>query len=363
MKSHADLSVAVVICAYTEDRWNLMMSAITSVLQQTRRAAEVILVIDHNSSLLSKASFEVPRATVIANGNEKGLSGARNAGVAAATADIVAFLDDDAFAAPNWLAALVEPYSDPGIVGVGGHVTPVWFSGRPGWFPSEFDWVVGCTHRGMPVARSPVRNFVGANMSIRRGVLIEAGGFDVNLGRVAGRPSGCEETELCIRVHKRHPDGVLLYEPAARVRHHVPDTRSTWQYFRSRCFAEGMSKAIVCRLAGPTQALSAEKQYLRSVVPRGLIRALGSALRGDRSAALTVVALCAGVVVTAVGYLIGSVRLRRSSLTRHESPTFGRPADTTTRPSIRQLGFTCPSHAAYLSPTEYESHQPTGESR
>ena len=74
----------------------------------------------------------------------------RNAGVAAATFEIVAFLDDATVAAHDWLAALLAAYADPHVLGVGGRVVPVWRTERPGLFPSEFDGVVGCSNRGMP---------------------------------------------------------------------------------------------------------------------------------------------------------------------------------------------------------------------
>src|SRR4029453_16604472 len=91
----------------------------------------------------------------------------------------------------------------------------------------------------------PIRNFMGANMSFRRDALVDVGGFSTGLGRVGSTPLGCEETELCIRLASPHREGVLLYEPQALVRHHVPSSRATWGYFRSRCYHEGLSKAEV----------------------------------------------------------------------------------------------------------------------
>jgi hypothetical protein len=50
--------------------------------------------------------------------------------------------------------------------------------GRPGWFPPEFGWVVGCSYRGTPAERTMVRHFIGGNMSLRRRLVVECGGFD-----------------------------------------------------------------------------------------------------------------------------------------------------------------------------------------
>jgi hypothetical protein len=159
--STPDPSVTVVICAHTEDRWDDLVAAVMSVKQQTRRPAEIVLVIDHNPKLERRSTFELPGLKVIPNDNEKGLPGCRNAGIAAATAEIVAFLDDETVATRNWLAALVAPYADPHVLGVGGQAVPVWQAGRPGWFPPEFNWVVGCSYRGMPAERTLVHHFIG----------------------------------------------------------------------------------------------------------------------------------------------------------------------------------------------------------
>jgi glycosyltransferase involved in cell wall biosynthesis len=209
----------VVICADTEDRWDDLVAAVTSVKQQTRRPAEIVLVIDHNPKLQRRSTFELPGVKVIPNDNEKGLPGCRNAGIAAATAGIVAFLDDETVAAHNWLAALVAPYADPHVLGVGGQVVPVWQPGRPGWFPPEFDWVVGCSYRGMPAERTLVYHFIGGNMSLRRRLLVECGGFDAALSGISTRRLACEETKICVRLERRHPDGVYLCEPKALVRY------------------------------------------------------------------------------------------------------------------------------------------------
>src|SRR5206468_270211 len=155
----------------------------------------------------------------------------------------IAFLDDDAVAAPNWLEAIERAFRQEAVLGVGGAVEPLWLAARPRWFPGEFDWVVGCTYRGLPRQRAPVRNLIGANMSFRRRVFEEAGGFRTELGREASIPAGCEETELCIRVRRRWPDRKLLYDPAVRVTHRVPPERGRLAYFLSRCYAEGRSKA------------------------------------------------------------------------------------------------------------------------
>src|SRR5690606_5178317 len=153
------VNTSVVICVYTEERWEDIRQAVESVERQTRPPHELILVVDHNPDLHLKLKRAYPDAIVVANSHEQGLSGGKNTGVAAANGEIVAFLDDDAVADPGWLEALEEGFQDPGVVGVGGRTDPIWASGRrPRWFPHEFDWTVGCTYRGMPEVKAPIRN-------------------------------------------------------------------------------------------------------------------------------------------------------------------------------------------------------------
>ncbi len=305
------VTVSVVICAYTQERWDDLVAAIGSVRRQTLPPLETVVVIDHNERLLGRARRELP-GKVIANAEDRGLSGSRNTGVAAALGAVVAFLDDDAIAQPTWLEHLVAPYDDPKVLGVGGTIEALWLSGRPSAFPTEFEWVVGCTYRGIPERLSPVRNMLGANMSIRREVFDAVGGFRHGIGRIGKRPVGCEETELCIRARQRNANAVFLFEPRARVRHRVPAERASWSYFRSRCYAEGLSKARVSRYAGPRDGLASERTYASRTLPRGVAAGLADAvLRRDLSGVGRAAAIIAGLAVTTTGYVAGRIGNRR----------------------------------------------------
>ncbi|GLW99713.1 glycosyltransferase family 2 protein [Microtetraspora sp. NBRC 16547] len=301
-------ALSVVICCYTTDRWFLLERSIAALRAQQVPPAEIIVVVDHCPELTDLVRLHYSEIVIVNNQEEKGLSGARNTGVAVARGDIVGFIDDDAAAEPDWTVNLLAAYADPKVLGVGGLVTAQWETRRPTWFPPEFDWVVGCSYRGLPQRRAPVRNFIGANMSFRREVLNESGGFRDGLGRIDDRPLGCEETELCIRISERHPEGVLLHEPSAVVRHHVPGDRTTMSYFRARCYAEGLSKAAVTRLAGAGKALSSERSYLRSTIPKALLRPLIPAPTARLRDLAAIPAVLTGVGATGLGFVWGRVR-------------------------------------------------------
>jgi glycosyltransferase involved in cell wall biosynthesis/GT2 family glycosyltransferase len=296
-------SISVVICAFTFDRLEVMGEALDSLRAQTLPPHEIVLVIDHAPELLAEVRRLWPDVKIVANREKQGLSGARNTGVAEAGGEVVAFLDDDAIADPDWLEHLAGAYAEPAVLGAGGAVRPRWVEGKPGWFPAEFDWVVGCTHSGMPQALSPVRNLVGANMSFRREPLVEVGGFSHDLGRVGTLPVGCEETDLSIRVHQRWPEAEILYDPAARVEHVVPATRGKVRYFVDRCRAEGRSKAVLTGMVGSQDGLSSERSYVRRTLPLGVLRALRDALRGDAGGFGRATMIFLGLAATTTDYL------------------------------------------------------------
>jgi beta-glucanase (GH16 family)/GT2 family glycosyltransferase len=302
------VDVSVVICAYTARRLDALEAAAASALGQDPPPAEVIVVIDGGEDLVRAARERLPPARVVPNRFAPGLAGARNSGVAAARGDVVAFLDDDASAEPGWLRALAGPYADPDVLGVGGSIAPDWAAARPAWMPPEFDWVVGCSYVGQPEGVARVRNMIGANMSARRDVLLELGGFRAALGRVGAGFQGHEETDLCIRGLERWPEGRWLLNPDARVRHRVPEARGAWGYFVRRCWGEGASKAAMVGSVGARHGLATERPYVVRTLPAGVIRHAGALRRGDRAGPLRAAAIVSGLAITAGGYLAGRLR-------------------------------------------------------
>ncbi len=298
--------ISVVICAHTEERWEQLVCAVESLQSQSIAPCEILVVIDHNPALADRAYRRLPSVRVIENEQQRGISGARNSGIAIARGAIIAFLDDDAIAAPDWLEQLLAGYSSPNVLGVGGAIEPHWQGVRPRWFPAEFDWVVGCTYLGMPREAAPVRNLIGCNMSFRREVFARIGGFSDQIGRVGARPSGCDETELCIRLGQRLPHALLLYTPRARVQHHVPAARARWAYFSARCLLEGRSKALVARLVGAGAGSATERVYTLRTLPRSVARGLFDTLvRCDPSGLARAGAITLGLAITTAGYLQG----------------------------------------------------------
>lgn len=298
-------SLSIIICCYTMDRWHDLVGAVDAVERQAGDAAQILVCVDHNDDLFRRAKAALPRATVVENTHQQGLSGARNAAVEQASGEVLVFLDDDAAPVEGWLDALLEPFDSDDVAAVGGAATPAWPTRRPSWFPTEFDWVVGCSYAGLPAERAPVRNVMGCNMAFRREVFDAGLRFSPSVGRNGADSGGCEETELCIQVRRHWPKAEILMEPSAIVRHRVPPSRCSWSYFARRCYAEGRSKARVSGLVGQQDALSSEWTYTRRTLPQGVRRGLREGLGGDRSGLGRSAAIVAGLGITTAGYVRG----------------------------------------------------------
>jgi glycosyltransferase involved in cell wall biosynthesis len=314
--ANENLKVSVVLCAYTRERWLELENAIQSLQRQTVEPAEIILVIDHNPALHKLAKETFTDVKVLENQEARGLSGARNTGIIHSTGQVIAFIDEDAYASSDWIESLLRSYQDAHVVGVGGKVEPVWDVTPPDWLPEEFNWVVGCSYKGLPETLAPVRNPIGCNMSFRREVLMEAGGFRNGIGRIGKTPVGCEETELSIRARQLNPSSVYLYQPASVVFHRVPEWRLRKSYFAHRCYSEGLSKAQVTESVGSNDGLSTERRYVTHTLPNGVLTGLRDflfhrQLAGLKRAGVTV----GGLFLTTIGYLVGvASRLRQKFL-------------------------------------------------
>ena len=316
----ATLDVSVIICVYTEERWNDILDAVESLRQQSIPVHEVIIVVDHNTDLLKRVRTHIPDVIAIENEETRGLSGARNSGIAIATGTLIAFLDDDAVAEPDWLELLVRCCEDPQVLGTGGTVEPSWLSKQPAWFPEEFYWVLGCTYQRRPDKPVVVRNPYGGCACIRREVFETVGGMRSAVGRTEKRPMGCEETELCIRAKQHWPEKFFLYEPAARIHHRIPASRAKWKYFRARCYAEGLSKALVTKFVGTEGGLASERSYTLHTLPMGVWKGVTDALlRRDLTGLQRAGAIVAGLCITTTGYVVGTVS-QRFATSREKAP-------------------------------------------
>jgi glycosyltransferase involved in cell wall biosynthesis len=245
----ADLSV--VICSLNGaagiDR------CLSALAEQKDVELQVIVVDDGSTDGTSEVARE-HGVTVLRHETNRGASAARNTGIRAATAPIVAFLDDDCEPEPQWARELVEAY-DEDVIAVGGPIAPS--------APEGF--MLGFLRRNNPLVplemnlahsvkllyrlylyvlrqwapeerhdKREVYTLVGANMSVLRDVTAEVG-FDERF-RFGG-----EDLDISLQLRRRFPEGRLVVTPGAVVRHHFePSLRDTLR--RSRAYGRGGAK-------------------------------------------------------------------------------------------------------------------------
>jgi GT2 family glycosyltransferase len=302
-------TISVIICAYTEDRWELMLQSVTSVQEQTLQPCEIIVCIDHNETLFRRcaacwADFaaSTPPIRVIQNKYDGHLGSARNTAAETAAGEILAFLDDDATANKDWLEILIDPYQDERIGAVGGRPIPLFEASRPAWFPVQFDWVFGCAYDGLPTSRGPLAHLIGANMSVRRTLFEQVGGF---------HSDNHDDMDVCHRVAHLKGSEAVIYEPAATVRHFVPASRPTWKYFWRRCFFVNKGKVEAFAQMGAAATLGAEARFVRYALTKGVSGGISQAAKGDVHGLARSAAIIAGVGLAAAGHVAGRIELAR----------------------------------------------------
>jgi glycosyltransferase involved in cell wall biosynthesis len=243
--------LSVVVCSYNGEAG--IRRCLDALAGQTIRQHLEVIVVDDGSADGTGDVALAHGATVIWHRVNRGLAAARNTGLRAACAPIVAFVDDDCEPEPEWAQRLLAGYSE-GVTGVGGPVVPVAPDGFMAGYlqrhnplrPLELDlarsdklgyrfllylrhqWAAGEAH-----GQRDVYGFVGANMSFRRQAVIDAGWFDERFR------FGAEEGDLCRRLARL--SSRMVFTPQARVVHHFePSLRDTLR--RSRSYGRGSAR-------------------------------------------------------------------------------------------------------------------------
>jgi glycosyltransferase involved in cell wall biosynthesis len=251
-------SFSVVICTYRRPEL-LRRSLASAVAQDYPTDRYEVIVIDNEPSeqaraIVAKAAegTDVPVAYHVED--RKGLSSARNSGSARSRGDFVAFLDDDAVAAPHWLTSFATIVNQYGALVVGGRVElrvedgspePDWLAGQ---YPRGF-FGLNYRHWGKPDRVVRIRRPLylgGGNSAYARRLFSHFGGFRPDLGRRGERLLAAEET-LLNALLERH-DVPVYYSDDAVVEHLVSARRLTKRHIRRKAYWAGVSNAVAEKL-------------------------------------------------------------------------------------------------------------------
>lgn len=241
------MKITSIICTY--NLCEELKKAIQSLTRQTLAKKDYeILVVDNASTDGTREvvkQFETEENLRYIFEPNPGLSHARNIGWQEAQGGIIAYLDHDAIACPEWLECILDAFlTVPDVGAVGGKVRPIWGAPRPVWLSdkmmhslSVLDW------SDAPIFLTDEQWLVGANISFPRNLLEEVGGFSADLSRMGKNLLSNDEILMLKQIKAR--GFKVFYHPQIMVEHLVPANRLRKNWFKRRYYWQGISTAIL----------------------------------------------------------------------------------------------------------------------
>ena len=250
----------VTVCVCTQNRPAYVRDCLEGLRQQTASPASFdILVVDSASTgdvpaQLARLVAECTNARLL-RVDQGGVSIARNAGAEAVAGDYIAYLDDDAIPAPDWVERILDAVgeTDPPPVLIGGRILPHWEVPLPGWWPPRLRGVLSIIEAEgageyRTAARPPGLEPYGANMVVHVPSLRAAGGFGQHSGRFGKALLSDEEVQLAWRLQDAGHS--VRYDSRIVVRHQIQAARLTPAWLLSRLYWQGVSTVLTRRLLG-----------------------------------------------------------------------------------------------------------------
>lgn len=277
-------SITAIICTYNRDRY--LGAAIDSLLHQDYDNYDVLIVdnasTDSTQTVVGER-LDHPKLRYVYEPT-LGLSVARNRGYQETESPIIAYLDDDAVASPQWLRVLVEAYdTNEKLAIAGGRVSLLWPDNQqqPRWISADLAQGLGAYDLGSEILSITDPNLTprGLNYSLRRSFLEAVEGFDIQLGRVGKRLLSNEElfmTELALAQGWQ-----VAYLPEAFAEHNVAPERLKINWFLRRSWWQGVSECYREKVAGRNGMAQLGRGSER--LARGLYKSLKFIAHPDQS--------------------------------------------------------------------------------
>jgi GT2 family glycosyltransferase len=283
------------VIVITLNRPDYVRKCLDALRSQEPPPDQIIVVDSSKDDLTKQMTANFPGVLYLRNDKGFGrMTTSRNIALKHSTGEIIAFVDDDAFAHAGWLSGLVAAYTGPEIGAVGGRA----LNDVPGEEAQGVDRIGKLTKYGnleSNFAADPgkiriVDHIIGCNMSFRREVLARLGGFRENFPGISGVS---EDTDMSMRVRKL--GYTVLFAPEAVV-DHVSAPQAVGQRFDTRYAYNGTRNRLVMlvsnfglfsryaigySLYSPWHALCNLKRFRRGLQP-GILAAmhLGATIAG-----------------------------------------------------------------------------------
>lgn len=246
-----ELKISLVICTYNRDKY--LPEALESIrFQAAPKNLFEIIIIDNNSTDKTASiaqNFIKNNPDLQANyffEKNKGLSLARNRGIAEAGAPVIAYVDDDAILSPGYIDHLVsffETHKD--AIGSGGKVIPKYESGQPpAWMNKYLNGFVGNHNFGETILQytSQMKYPPGCNMAYKKDILQQAGGFNNELK--------FRSDDKYIFHHVKEISDKIFYVPKAWLYHYIDADRLSFENFKKLFLKTGNEEKIRSRSEG-----------------------------------------------------------------------------------------------------------------
>lgn len=252
---------SVVICTYNQA--DALKNALLSINNSKGIAAasdiELLVVINNSTDNTEEICKKFATISIVPFRYvfeiEQGLSYARNRGVEESSGELIVFTDDDVVVPDHWLSSIINLYNKEQPDCIFGKIVPDWKDHKPDWFSSTMSPAYALLDYGNEklYIKNSNKEFFGANFSIKKNILVEAGGFNTGLGRKGEHLYIGEETQI-FRYLLQH-NKKIIYNPESYLYHVIHEHRKTIKFIKQYYKDIAISLAIMASIEKGRQLL------------------------------------------------------------------------------------------------------------